>query len=63
MIRTFCTAVMLTLFALPLVAQQGFKVGDEAEDMAISNWVNSPEQPLFSELKGDVVLIKAWGIN
>ena len=54
---------MLTLFALPLVAQQDFKVGDEAEDMTISNWVNSPEQPLFSELKGDVVLIKAWGIN
>ena len=54
---------MLTLFALPLVAQQDFKVGDEAEDMAISNWINSPEQPLFSELKGDVVLIKAWGIN
>ena len=63
MIRAFCTVVLLALFALPLTAQQDFKVGDEAEDMTISNWVNSPEQPLFSELKGDVVLIKAWGIN
>lgn len=62
MIRTFCTALALALLALPLAAQD-FKVGDNAEDIPVNNWVNAPEQAAFSELQGDVILIKAWGIN
>lgn len=53
----------LAALCLPLMAQEALKVGDVAKDIEVSNWVNTPATPSFSELRGDVILIKAWGIN
>ena len=39
------------------------KVGDDAPDFTPRNWINPPAWESFSELKGDVILLKAWGIN
>ncbi|MBK9975728.1 MAG: hypothetical protein IPP14_13235 [Planctomycetes bacterium] len=66
--KSLLPALLLALLCAPLAAQDtqaepGLKVGDEAVDLEISNWVNTPAWPKFSELRGDVILVKAWGIN
>jgi hypothetical protein len=53
----------IAALCLPLMAQEGLKVGDEAVDIEVSNWVNTPAMPSLTALRGDVILIKAWGIN
>lgn len=55
--------VAAALLCLPLAAQGALKVGDAATDIEVTHWINTPATPNFSELKGDVILLKAWGIN
>jgi hypothetical protein len=53
---------LLAFACLPLAAEP-LKVGDDAADFAPGNWLNPPTFTSFEELRGDVILIKAWGIN
>jgi hypothetical protein len=50
------------LMCAPLAAQ-GLEVGDEAADLHARRWINPPTYTSLEELRGDVVLIKAWGIS
>lgn len=62
--KLLLAAFLLGLVSAPLAAQEtGLKVGDDAVDIEVSYWVNTPAVPHFSELKGDVILLKSWGIN
>lgn len=69
--RTLLLGLLAALLCAPLAAQEkpevqeepGLKVGDEAVDLEIGNWINTPAMPKFSELRGDVILLKSWGIN
>jgi hypothetical protein len=71
MIRTLTLSALLALISTPLLAQDtppeptesGLKVGDEAPDFTPRNWINRPLWDSFAELKGDVIVLKAWGIN
>lgn len=56
------TGVLLILACLPLAAEP-LKVGDEAADFTPGNWLNPPPFTSFAELRGDVILLKTWGIN
>lgn len=53
--------LLVALLCAPLCAQ--VKVGDKAPDIAPLNWINTPVFQSFDELEGDVVFLKAWGIN
>ncbi|MCC7508853.1 MAG: hypothetical protein IT464_05730 [Planctomycetes bacterium] len=53
---------VLLLACLPLAAEP-LKVGDDAADFAPSNWINPPTFTSFAELRGDVILLKTWGIS
>jgi hypothetical protein len=71
MLRTLMLSALLALIGAPLFAQEappeptepGLKVGDDATDFAPRNWINQPVWESFAELRGDVILLKAWGIN
>jgi hypothetical protein len=74
MIRTFALSALIALAAAPVFAQDappapettddsGLQVGDDAPDFAPRNWINPPIWESFAELRGDVILLKAWGIN
>jgi hypothetical protein len=53
---------LLFVLAAPGFAQ-GLSVGDTVAEIAPRNWINPPTWGSFEQLKGDVILIKAWGIN
>jgi hypothetical protein len=53
--------VALLLAGIPLSAQ--VNVGDDAPDIKPEYWINPPTWSSLSELRGDVVMIKAWGKN
>ncbi|MBE7492761.1 MAG: hypothetical protein HS108_13535 [Planctomycetes bacterium] len=67
--KTLMIGLLAALVCAPLAAQEekpaepGLKVGDEAADLEIGNWINTPAVPRFSDLRGDVILLKSWGIN
>jgi hypothetical protein len=61
MFRTFLMGAMLALIAAPAFAQ--LKVGDDVAEFSPRNVINTPVYTNFAELKGDVILIKAWGKN
>jgi len=61
MVRTFLLGAVLALIAAPAFAQ--IKVGDDVADFTPRNIINAPSYTSFTELKGDVILIKAWGKN
>lgn len=65
MLRTFVLGAVLALLAVPALAQDSgvLKVGDDVADFTPRSWINQPAYQSFSELKGDVILLKAWGIN
>ncbi|MCA8945877.1 MAG: hypothetical protein KDB29_06605 [Planctomycetes bacterium] len=65
MLRTFILSAMLALLAVPAFAQDdgALKVGDDVAEFTPRDWINQPTFQSFSELKGDVILLKAWGIN
>lgn len=44
-------------------AQSPLKTGDTAPDLNVSYWLDVPEFTSFSEVRGDVILLKAWGSN
>lgn len=53
--------LLIALLCAPLCAQ--VKVGDDAPDCSPTNWINPPIAQSFDELEGDVIFLKAWGIN
>lgn len=56
--------VTLTLCACaPLYAQESLKVGDAAPDFGATLWLDAPRRASLSELEGEVVFLKAWGID
>ena len=65
MLRTMFLAAMLALFVAPAFAQDtgALKVGDDFVEIAPPNWLNTPTFASLAELKGDVIVLKAWGIN
>jgi hypothetical protein len=78
MIRTLALSALFALVVSPAFAQDtppapqpepettetgGLKVGDDAPDFSPRNWINPPTWESFAELRGDVILLKAWGIN
>lgn len=64
MLRTLLLGALLLAFAAPVIAQDdAIEVGDDVVDLTPRNWINPPFYQSFSELKGDVILIKSWGIN
>ncbi|MBK8206581.1 MAG: hypothetical protein IPK87_07245 [Planctomycetes bacterium] len=52
----------LLLACVPLAAQE-VKVGDDVAEFSPRNWINPPAFGSFEELRGDVIMIKAWGKN
>lgn len=52
----------LLLAGVPLAAQ-GLEAGADAAEINPRAWVNPPAFGSFEALRGDVVLIKAWGKN
>lgn len=54
-------ASALMVACLPLAAD--VKVGDTAPDIQAMHWINPPAWSSLADLKGDVVMIKAWGKN
>jgi hypothetical protein len=54
--------LILALLCAPLTAQSIDK-GASAPELATRYWVNPPTWSSLEDLRGDVVLIKAWGIN
>ena len=65
MLRTMLLGALMALFVAPVFAQDAneIKVGDDVVDFTPRDWINQPTFQSFSELKGDVILIKAWGID
>ncbi len=62
--RTILCALLIGLFSMSLMAQGTvLKVGDEAAEITVDTWINTPSFQTLDELKGEVVVIKAWGIN
>jgi hypothetical protein len=55
-------ALLLAMLMAPAFAQS-LEVGDEAADIFPNNWINPPTWGTLDELRGDVVLIKSWGIS
>lgn len=49
------------LACLPLAAE--VNVGDDVAEFSPRNWINPPAFNSFEELRGDVIMIKAWGKN
>jgi hypothetical protein len=67
MLRTVLLGALLAACLSPLLAQEQkpaeVKVGDAVAEFTPHNWINPPTWTSFASLKGDVILIKAWGIN
>ena len=67
MFRTFMLGALLALLTAPAFAQDSpypiLKVGEDAAEFTPRNVINTPWYTSFAELKGDVILIKAWGKN
>ncbi|MHC4841519.1 MAG: hypothetical protein ACYTDT_11315 [Planctomycetota bacterium] len=66
--RALLCALFIGMFSIALVAQDkaddtGLKVGHDAPEISVDTWINTPSFQTLAELKGQVVLIKAWGIN
>lgn len=66
--RTILCVVLLGIFSMSLSAQDGTvpvapKVGEAAPDISVDTWINTPSFRTFDELKGQVIVVKAWGIN
>jgi hypothetical protein len=51
------------LLACTPLAAQGLEVGADAAEFKPNYWLNPPVFRSFEDLRGDVVLIKAWGKN
>ncbi|GIK53255.1 MAG: hypothetical protein BroJett014_22280 [Planctomycetota bacterium] len=62
MLRIALLAAAL-LMAGSVWAQSPLKTGDNAPDLNVSYWLDVPEFTSFSEVRGDVILLKAWGSN
>lgn len=64
MLRTLLFSALLVAFAAQVMAQDdGVKVGDDIVNLNPRNWINPPLIQNFDELKGDVIMVKSWGIN
>ncbi len=55
--------IVAALLACAPLAGEELKVGDDVADFTPNNWVNPPTWSSFEELRGDVILFFAWGIN
>ncbi len=53
----------LVLALTPALFAQDRKVGEDAPAFDAKDCINAPEATTFEQCKGDVVLIKFWGIN
>lgn len=62
MFRSMLLTGLFALVAVPVMAQ-GVELGEEVADIDSRNWINQPAFSSFSELKGDVILIQAWGVG
>jgi hypothetical protein len=62
MLKYFLFALLV---AAPLCAQEAkpLKVGDTPPELHVTYWLDAPDMTTLAEMAGDVVLIKAWGIN
>ncbi len=65
MLRQMTFYAMLLFACAPLFAQSAstLEVGDLAPELHVTYWFNTPEMTTLGEMRGDVVLIKAWGIS
>ena len=57
----FFLLCLLMMCALPLCAQEAYKVGDEPADIEVEYWLNAPAYTRFSDMRGEVILFKKWG--
>lgn len=60
--RMWMLALALAACA-PLYAQQSPAVGDVAPDFGATLWLDAPRKATLAEYEGDVVFLKAWGID
>lgn len=64
MIRTFILFAAFALLLAPLSAQSKPFVGKKAPELPpVENWINPPWYSSLADLRGEVVLIKSWGID
>lgn len=59
---TVVALLLLAAFTPPLFAQKVLE-GKDAPAFDAKDCINAPEATTFEQCKGDVVLIKFWGIN
>jgi hypothetical protein len=59
--RTALLLAALLLIAPALSAQ--LEVGDEVPDHHVDFWINTPAWTQFSDLRGDVIVFKKWGMG
>lgn len=62
LLLTGIVSLTFSLMTAPVFAQ-GLAVGDDVADLECRNWINQPAWASFSELKGDVILVRAWGLD
>lgn len=60
--RLWILALALAACA-PLYAQDGPAVGDVAPEIGATLWLDAPRKATLAEFEGEVVLLKAWGID
>jgi hypothetical protein len=61
-LRRTLLLLALAMLATPAFAQESL-VGKDAPTFDAGNCINKPEATTFEQCKGDVILIKYWGIN
>jgi hypothetical protein len=57
------TLLLLLLASAPALFAQNALQGKDAPAFNANDCINAPEQTTFDQCKGEVVLIKFWGIN
>ncbi|MEM7167863.1 MAG: hypothetical protein AAF581_20595 [Planctomycetota bacterium] len=61
--RLFTLAIVALALAAPTAAEAGKLVGKKAPKFSASYVINDPKALNLEQCLGDVVLIKAWGIQ
>jgi len=61
MTRLMSLMVLVLLLAPGLAAQ--LEIGDDVPDHNVDFWINTPAYTNFSDLRGDVIIFKKWGMG
>jgi hypothetical protein len=57
------TALLIAVLLLVPSLHAQLEVGDPVPDHHVDFWINSPAWTQFSDLRGDVIIFKKWGLG